>query len=142
MWLIGLLAAAGFLLLFGIAYYMMGSHSSSSRDSAAKQQPTNPAEKYLEVTGVRIVKDGQEVVFVAVNHSGVELTGLVANVTLRAGTSRSDEDIVGTFTVNADSLKPNESKELTATLKTEKQGSDIPDWRSITPDVQVLPMQQ
>jgi hypothetical protein len=143
MWLIGLLAAGGVLLIFGIAYFLMGSHGSSSKDTA-KQQTTNPLEKYVEVTGVRIVSDtnGQAAKFLLVNHSGVEMTDLTANVTLRAGTSRSDDDIVGTFTVHADSVKPNESKELTVPLKTEKQAFEMPDWRNITPDVQVMSQQQ
>lgn len=137
MWLVGLLAFVGVLAIFGIAYLFMGSHSSSAAKDAARQQTTNPLQKDLEVVGVRIVSDGQSVKFVVVNHSGVEMTDLVANVTLWSSTQRSDEDAVGSFTFHADSIPPNSSKELTAPLKTEKKGFELPDWHNITADVQV-----
>ena len=141
MWLIGVLTAVGFLVLFGIAYFVMGSHrSSAAADAAAKQQTANPNQKYIEVVGIRIVsgKAGQAVKFLVISHSGVELPDLAATVTLWASTQRSEEDSVGTFTFHVDSIGPNESKELTAPLKTDKTSSEMPeDWRNITADVQI-----
>jgi hypothetical protein len=139
MWLVATLTVVGFLAIFGIAYMLMGSHGSSAKDTA-KQQVTNPTQKYIEVVGIRIVseKGGQAVKFLVISHSGVEMTDLAANVTLWASTQRSEEDSVGTFSFTVPSLGPNESKELTVPLKTEKQASDMPeDWRNITADVQV-----
>lgn len=144
MWVIGVAACAGVLLLFWVAYHFMGSHgSSAAADSAAKQQTANPLQKYIEVTGVRIVSDksGQAAKFLVINHSGVEMSDLTANVTLWAGTSRSDDDSIGSFTFHAANIGANESKEFTAPLKTEKQASDIPDWRNITADPQVTSAQ-
>ncbi len=118
----------------------MGSHGSSAKDATKQQATTNPNQKFIEVVGIRIVSDkaGQAVKFVVISHSGVEVTDLAANVTLWASTQRSEEDSVGTFTFHVDSLGPNESKELTAPLKTEKSASDMPeDWRNITADVQI-----
>jgi len=138
-WVMGVLAFVGVIAIFGIAYMLMGSHGSSAKDSA-KQQVTNPTQKYIEVVGIRIVseKAGQAVKFLVISHSGVEMTDLTASVTLWASTQRSEEDAVGTFTFSVPSLGPNESKELTVPLKTEKQASDMPeDWRNITADVQV-----
>jgi len=135
-WLIGVLAFVGVLAVLVIAGYLMSSHSPSSAKDTAKQA-TNPLQKDLEVVGVRIVSDGQAVKFLVVNHSGVEMTDLVANVTLWSSTQRSDEDSVGSFTFHADSIPPNSSKELTSPLKTEKKGFELPDWHNITADVQV-----
>jgi len=135
------------LAVFGIAYYLMSSHgsSSASKDAAAKQQTTNPMQKYIEVVGIRLVSDkggAQAVKFLVVNHSGVEMTDLAANVTLWASTQRSEEDSMGTFTFHVDSIGPEESKELSAPLKTDKPAYDQPeDWRNITADVQVTSTQ-
>ena len=139
MWLVAALTVVGFLVIFVIAYNLMGSHGSSAKD-AAKQQTTNPTQKYIEVVGIRIIADkgGQAVKFLVISHSGVEMTDLAANVTLWASTQRSEEDAVGTFSFSIPSLGPDDSKELTVPLKTDKQPSDMPeDWRNITADVQV-----
>lgn len=140
LWLVATLTVVGFLVLFVIAYNLMGSHGSSSAKDAAKQQTTNPMQKYLEVVGMRLMSDkgGETVKFLVVNHSGVELTDLEATVTLWASTQRSEEDSVGTFTFHVDSLGANDSKELSAPLKSDKPSYDVPeDWRNITADVQI-----
>jgi hypothetical protein len=144
-WQLGLLAFIGVLAIFGIAYYLMGSHGSSAAKDAAKQQTTNPLQKYLEVVGIRLATDkagAQAVKFLVVNHSGNEMTDLAANVTLWASTQRSEEDSAGSFTFHIASLAPGESKELTAPLKTDKPAYDQPDWQNITADVQVTSPQQ
>lgn len=136
----GVLAFVGVLVLLGIVYFAVGSHSSSSAKDAAKQQTTNPLQKYIEVVGIRVVdqKGGEAVKFLVVNHGATELTDVTANVTLWASTQRSEEDSVGTFTFHVDSLGSNDSKELTAPLKTDKGPAELPDdWRNITADVQV-----
>ncbi len=129
------------LAVFGAAYFLMGTHRTTSAKEEAKQLTTSPLQKYVEVVGIRILggKTGQTVKFLVVNHSGVELTDLRANVTLYASTQRSEEDAAGSFTFHADSLGPNESKELTAPLKSDKPSYELPDdWRNISADVQVL----
>ena len=143
-WLKATLAFVGVLVVFGIAYFALGSHSSSAAKDAAKQQITNPLQKYIEVVGIRIVgeKKGETVRFLVVNHGATELSDLTANVTLWASTQRSEEDSVGTFTFRVDTLGPEESKELSAPLKTDKGPADMPDdWRNITADVQVAAAQ-
>ena len=131
----------GVLVLLGLVYYLTSSHGSSAAKDAAKQQTTNPLQKYVEVVGIRIV-GGKTVRFLAVNHGAAELTDVTANVTLWASTQRSEEDSVGTFTFHVDSLGPNESKELSAPLKTEKGPADMPeDWRNVTADVQIAAAQ-
>lgn len=137
--MVATVTVVGFLAVFGAAYYLMGSHGSSTKDAGTAQKSTNPLAKDLEVVGVRIVSQGQGQAarFILVNHSGVELTDVSGSVTLWASTSHSDEDKVGTFNFHADSIKPVEFNELTAPLTTDKQASDMPDWRNITADVQI-----
>lgn len=140
-WQFGLLAFVGVLAIFGIAYYLMSSHRASTAKDAAKQQTTNPLQKYIEVVGIRLATDksnAQVVKFLVVNHSGNEMTDLGANVTLWASTQRSEEDSVGSFTFHIPSLPPGDSKELTAPLKSDKAAYDQPDWQNITADVQVI----
>jgi hypothetical protein len=143
-WLKAALAFVGVLVVFGIAYFVVGSHSSSAAKDAAKQQTTNPLQKYIEVVGIRVVggKGGETVKFLVVNHGGAEMADVTANVTLWASTQRSEEDSVGTFTFHVDTLGANDSKELSAPLKTEKGPAEMPDdWRNITADVQVAATQ-
>ena len=143
-WLKAALAFAGVLALLGVVYYLTSSHGSSAAKDAAKQQTTNPLQKYIEVVGIRSVgdKSGEAVRFLVVNHEGTEVTDQTANVTLWASTQRSEEDSVGTFTFHVDSLGPDDSKELSAPLKTEKGPTDMPeDWRNVTADVQVTSTQ-
>lgn len=137
-----LLTFGGVLALFAAAYFVLGHRESPSaaKDPLVKQQTTNPLQKYIEVVGVRLIssKGGHTVKFLVVNHAAVELTDLSAGVNLFANTQRSEEDTVGTFTFHLDSIGPNESKEMTAPLKTDRSSYDLPDdWRNITPDVQV-----
>jgi hypothetical protein len=143
-WLKATLAFVGVLVVLGLVYYLTSSHGSSSAKDAAKQQTTNPLQKYVEVVGIRIVgeKSGEAVKFLVVNHGSTELDDLTANVTLWASTQRSEEDSVGTFTFHVDSLGPEGSKELSAPLKTEKGPADMPeDWRNVTADVQIASTQ-
>jgi len=130
--------------VLGLVYYLTSSHGSSAAKDAAKQQTTNPLQKYVEVVGIRIVgeKSGETAKFLVVNHGATELTDLTANVTLWASTQRSEEDSVGTFTFHVDSLGPEGSEELSAPLKTEKGPADMPeDWRNVTADVQIASTQ-
>jgi hypothetical protein len=143
-WMMAVLAFGGVLALFAAAYYVIGMHNSSStpaaKATAAKTETANPLQKYIEVVGVRLMseKGGQTVRFLVVNHAGAELSDLSANVTLYANTQRSEEDSVGTFTFHLDSIGANDSKEMSAPLKTDKAAYDMPeDWRNISADVQV-----
>jgi len=78
-----------------------------------------------------------EVRFVIVNHSGAEISDLVANVNLWARTAKSDEEAVGNFSFKLPSLGPYESKELSAPLNTKLRVYELPDWQNLVPDLQV-----
>ena len=107
---------------------------------AAKQKPSSPLQKYVEVVGLRLTQDAKkkpQAKFIVVNHGTVELNDLTANVTLWASTSRSEEDSVGTFTFKINSLGPNEAKEITTPLKTKLKMYELPDWQNLTAEVQL-----
>jgi hypothetical protein len=152
MWLMVVGIALGFLLLGGAVYYWLEHSGSTSAEkpateapaAAAKQNVTNPLQKYVEVVGLRTITDKNKPVakFIVVNHSGSEIDGLEANVTMGASTSRSDEDSIGSFSFKIASLGANESKELTAPLKTKLKMYELPDWQKATVDVQITSPQQ
>src|SRR5256885_8153886 len=61
---------------------------------------------------------------------------LVANVTLWASTSKSEEDPVGTFSFKLASIGPNESKDLTEPLKTKFKMYQLPRSEEHTSELQ------
>jgi hypothetical protein len=140
--------AAAFLLVGGVIYYFV-QHSGSSTptekaglqspSAASKQKVSNPLQKYVEVVGIRMITDNKRPVakFVVVNHSGAEIDGLVASVTLWASTSRSEEDAVGSFNFSIDNIGSNSSKELSAPLKTKFKMYELPDWQNATAEIQI-----
>ena len=140
--------AVAFLVVGGAIYYGVQHFGSSNPTEkaglenpsvASKQKVSNPLQKYVEVVGIRMVTDNKRPVakFVVVNHSGTEIDSLVANVTLWASTSRSEEDSVGSFNFRIGSIGPNESKELTEPLKTKFKMYELPDWQNATAEIQI-----
>jgi hypothetical protein len=139
--------AVALLLVFGGLYYFMfrSDTSASAAPKATSASPTgakeaaNPLQKSLEVTGLRFTTEGQKSVvhFVVVNHSSAPISDLAATVTLLAGTSRSDEDQIGSFNVNADVIPANGSRDMTAPLKTKLKPYEMPDWQNATAEVQI-----
>jgi hypothetical protein len=140
--------AAALLLLGGsIYYFFLRSPGSTAAERGAIENPanashqnvTNPLQKYVEIVGLRMITEEKKPVakFVVVNHSGAEIDDLAANVTLRASTSRSDEDPVGSFTFKLPAIGPNDSKDMTAPLKTKLQMYELPDWQKTTADIEI-----
>ncbi len=137
------------LLVFGgVYYFFLRTPSSSPSGTAVAETPanapkqtatTNQFQKFVEVVGVRMITEDKKPVakFVVVNHSGTEIDNLAANVTLRASTSRSDEDPVGTFSFKVPELGPNESKDMTEPLKTKFKMYELPDWQKTTAEIEI-----
>jgi len=151
-WVMGVGIAVGLLLVFGLAYYFVERSGptntaektgvaapSAAGSAAADQKVTNPLQKYVEVVGVRMATENKKTVvkFLVVNHSASSVSPFSANVTLWAGTSRSDEDAVGSFTFKAETLEPYGSKELSAPLKTKMKAYEMPDWQNVTAELQI-----
>jgi hypothetical protein len=147
-WLMTILFTAGFALLVLGGWWVFGSHHTTATPSATVESPAakpgspaNPWQKFVEVSGVRFTEDpkhkGQIVVkFVVTNHSESELSNLAGNVTIWAGTKKSDEDAQGTFAFKT-SVGPHDSKELTVPFTTKLKVYELPDWNLINTDLQV-----
>jgi hypothetical protein len=137
-------------VLFGIIALVKSNRSSDGNGPApiaAVESPaakpgakTNPLQKYIEVTGVRFVGDPKNqapmVKFLVINHSPADINGLAGNVTMWAGTQKSEEDAQGSFSFSA-TIGPYESKELTVPLNTKRKIYELADWQNITFDVQI-----
>jgi hypothetical protein len=144
----GLLFALAFLgvgavVMWGVQHF----GSQSAAEKAGVENPANPSkqkvsnrlQKYVEVVGIRMLTEDKKPVakFVVVNHSGAEIAGLEANVTLWASTSRSEEDSVGSFSFSLPSLGAGASADLIAPLKTKLKMYELPDWQNTTAEIQI-----
>jgi hypothetical protein len=134
----------GAALYFGIQHFgrtnvqeKMGLESPAN--AAAQQKVSNPLQKVVEVVGIRMISDNRKPAarFLVVNHSNADISGLEANVTLWASTSRSEEDSVGSFSFRLPSLGANSAKELTEPLKTKLKQYELPDWQNATAEIQI-----
>jgi hypothetical protein len=107
--------------------------------SAAAKVVSSPLQRSVEVTGLRFAGSGKtpSVKFIVVNHSSAPISDLTGTVTLWAGTSRSDEDAIGTFNLNVDVIEAGGSKDMTAALKTKLKPYELPDWQNATAEVQI-----
>ena len=147
-WMVGGGVAIALLLVFGGLYYFLfrgdttGTSAAPKTASAAPagdKAAANPLQKSIEVTGLRFTTEKQKptVRFIVVNHSSAPVSDLQATVNLLAGTSRSDEDQIGSFNLIADVIPANGSKELSAPLKTKLKAYELPDWQNATAEVQI-----
>ena len=96
--------------------------------------------KYIELSGIRFGKGSgkkPEVKFIYINHASSPLDAQKAQVTLWASTKRSEEDMIGTFSVTLPALAPNEFKELTAPFETKLKIYELPDWQNAIPEIQI-----
>jgi len=147
-WLMTIIFAAGFVVLVGGAYWLVGgSHAATNNGpSASVAQPVaanpgaaaNPYQKYIEVSGVRFLegpKKAPQVKFVVTNHSGAEITGLGGNVTILGKTQKSEE-AAGSFQFNTN-IGAWESKDLTVPLVTKLEMIELPDWQFVATQVQI-----
>jgi hypothetical protein len=148
-WLLTILAVAAFGGVFAGIYWLVGSsHGSPSNSVAAVENPAakpgtavSPAQKFVEVAGVRFVDDPKNknktlVRFLVVNHSPEDWMGVKGNVSLWGSTQRSEEDAQGSFAFTTD-LKPFTSVELTAPLDSKKKIYELADWQNLTTDLQI-----
>jgi hypothetical protein len=146
-WLLTILCTAGFAALVAGAYWLFGSHrapapSTTVESPAAKPGvAASPWQKFIEVSGIRFVEDPKHkdkilVKFLVTNHSESNLGSVSGNVTIWAGTKKSDEDAQGSFAFTT-SVGPYESKETTAPFNTKLKVYELPDWNVINTDLQI-----
>ena len=151
-WLLTVLFAFAFVGLGAAIYWGVGYlRGGGGNSTAAKPAPTveSPAakpgakasalQKYMEISGVRFTEDAKkklQVKFNLTNHSDADITGLTGNVTLWAGTQKSEEDAVGTFSFMTD-IGPQATRELTVPFTTKLKVYELPDWQNVTTDLQI-----
>ncbi len=148
-WLMAIVFAFAFLGIAIAGYWGISYRrgQTSAAPSASVENPSakpgakaNPLQKYIEITGVRILEDAKKkpfVKFLVVNHSGAEITDLGGNVTVWGRTQKSEEEAAGTFAFNKVHLDPYESKELSSPLTTKLKVYELPDWQNVSTDPQI-----
>jgi len=144
-WLLSVAFGLAFVGIFAAIYLSLNHQpstaSATAATSAATTAPasTNPLQKYIEVTGVRLVTENKKPTahFVVVNHSGAEMAGVTGKVTLLAGDSRANATPVGTFSFTVRSLAAGGSADLSAPFETGMKPYELPDWQATFAQVEV-----
>ena len=145
-WLMTIVFALAFVGLGAGVYWAVNYFRGGGPAPATVETPPtkagakpHPLQKYLEVAGMRFVGDKKRTLakFVIINHSGAEITGLAATMTVWGRTQRSEEDAVGTVSFSGVDVAPNEYKEVSAPLNTKLKIYELPDWQNVTTDIQI-----
>jgi hypothetical protein len=152
-WLLSILFTVVFGgLVFGVYYLVQNSHktAASTQDTAgtletpagtaAGGSSNNPLLKQVEVVGLRLTQNKAkktEVRFLLVNHSGGDIQDLAGNISLRARTSKQDEEPIGVFSFKLPSLGPYESKDMAAVLNTKLKVYELPDWQNLQAQLKI-----
>ena len=146
-WLLAILFAFAFVgvgagAYWAIQYFRGGAQAANATlpAPAKAQAKQNPLQKYVEVSGIRFVETPSqetEARFVVINHSDADITDLAGTVNIWGRTAKSEEEAAGTFDFKMASLKPNESKEGVAPLRTKLKVYELPDWQNVSTEVQI-----
>jgi hypothetical protein len=143
-WLMALLFAVGFVGLGYGAYTLFGQHGSTTSavieaPAAKPGAPTeNPAQKYIEVAGVRFssMSKGVQIGFVLINHSDSDIVGLTGTATVFAKTDKGDETPVGTVDFQT-SMPAQSSKDMVLPFTTKMKLMELPDWQNVDVKVKI-----
>jgi hypothetical protein len=122
--------------------------SATSQDSApanpsavtATGAGNNPLLKQIEVAGLRLTQNKAkktEIRFLVVNHSGGEVQDVAGTLSLRARTSKRDEEPIGACAFKLPSLGPYESKDMVCILNTKLKVYELPDWQNLEAQLQI-----
>ena len=134
-----------FLTLLALALSGCSSSPQTKSGSTASQGPrasasSNPAAKYIEVSGFRITekKPGTlSIRFAAINHSDGDIGNIEMTVNLRATTAKPTDPPVASFSARVEGLGPQELKEVSAEVPTTLRAYELPDWQFLTADFQI-----
>jgi hypothetical protein len=144
-WLLAIVFALAFVGLGAGIYWTIGYVKGHTAPPPTVESPQakagakiNPFQRYIEISGVRFISEKNKpmVKFVVTNHSGADIPGLTANVTIWGRTQKSEEEAAGTFSFKTD-LGPFQTRELTAPLTTKLEMVELPDWQNVSTDTQV-----
>jgi hypothetical protein len=146
MLMLGIPLAAGALLL----YIQPLQHSSADAKGpaaapppatvAAPVEPSHSLADFVEVSGFRFVVDfnkKSEIHYLAVNHSGAELSDMTVYVTLHAADAKAGQPPLCRFSFRTAGLGPFESKEMISTIEKLSRTMVLPDWHDLRADVQI-----
>jgi hypothetical protein len=148
--LLAILFTAAFGGVLGGAYWLFGSHTSSSSQAASDtslQVPVtppggkaNPYQKFIEISGIRFAQDPKDknksiVKFVITNHADDDISGLSGTVAVLSRADKSGQ-VLGGFTFTT-SLAGQEAKDLTTPLTTKLKPYELPDWQFAQPVLQI-----
>jgi hypothetical protein len=145
--LIAVGSAVGILALLAILYlYVLPRSSAKSTTTTALEDPgtagssaaapVNPLTKYIEISGVRVMEDGNgqaKIGYVVVNHSPADLPDLKAQITLSAGGK-----VIFEIPASIPSIGPYESKDLSAKIRTQLKPYELPDWQALKPSLKII----
>ena len=143
--LIAIGSAVGILVLLAILYLYVLPRGSAKSTTAALEDPgpagspaapANPLAKYIEITGLRVMEDGDgqaKIGYLVVNHSPADLPDMKAQITLSAGGK-----IMFEIPASIPSIGPYESKDLTSTVKTQLKPYELPDWQALKPSLKII----
>jgi hypothetical protein len=125
--------------------------TASARDSAgAVENPSvvtatganrnNPLLKQIEVVGLRLTQNKAkktEIRFLVVNHSAGEVQDVAGTLSLRARTSKKEDEPIGACAFKLPSLGPYESKDMVCILNTKLKVYELPDWQNLEAQLQI-----
>jgi hypothetical protein len=142
-WLTGVAIGVIVVMFIGALYWFFGrSQPTSAVTEAPAAAPTaageSPAQKYIEVAGVRFspMTKGVQVAFVLINHSDSDIVGLTGTATILAKTNKGDETPVGTIQFQT-SMAAEASKELQLPFQTKLKMMEMPDWQNVSVKIQI-----
>ena len=117
-----------------------GDCESPSAVTATGAARNNPILKQIEIAGLRLTQNKAkktEIRFLVVNHSPGELQDVAGTISLRARTSKREEEPVGACAFKLPSLGPYESKDMVAILNTKLKVYELPDWQNLQAQLQI-----
>ncbi|MGC8794540.1 MAG: hypothetical protein ACP5U2_14235 [Bryobacteraceae bacterium] len=143
-------AAVGLAAYFGYRSLRPAGHRATGPEKAAISLETpslensgtkpHPLARHIEITGLRLSEDARQratIQFLVVNHSGLDLSGLAADVRLIAVTPKGEREAVGSFSFQVPRLGPYESREIKAPLQTSLRVYELPDWQFLKAEFQI-----
>lgn len=139
--LVAVASAVGICALLAVLYLYVLPRSTSAPSSTSLESPggppstpaaqAHPLAKYIEISGLRVIERsaGQvRISYIVINHSPADLPDLRAQITLSAAGKPVFE-----FPATIPSIGPYESKDLSATVKTQLRPYELPDWQALKP---------
>ena len=124
-------------------YYMLPHPAAEAQSAPADtkppvQKPSNPAAKFVEVTGFRILLDKKtEIHYLVVNHSAADLSDVTIYVTLRANSAKLGQAPLCRFSFQAPGLGPFESREMTSSIEKITRSISLPEWQDLKAEIEI-----